>query len=60
MLRITIAGQNIVEQEDYSLRAEKTTDDEIGYLVKALNTMLDTVEQRNAQLEESNQRFGYR
>lgn len=48
-----VAGQ-VVERKDFSLRATKTTDDEIGTLVEAFNAMLAEVERRAGALEESN------
>jgi light-regulated signal transduction histidine kinase (bacteriophytochrome) len=44
----------VVEKRDFSLRAKKTTQDEIGYLADAFNGMLDEIEQRASELEESN------
>jgi methyl-accepting chemotaxis protein len=40
-----VAGQ-IVDRRDYSLRAPKTSDDEIGVVVLAFNAMLDEIEAR--------------
>jgi PAS domain S-box-containing protein len=48
----TVARQ-IVERRDYSARAGKTTDDEIGVVVDAFNNMLDEVQQRARALENS-------
>jgi signal transduction histidine kinase len=47
-------AQAIVEKRDFSLRAQKTTDDEIGYLADAFNGMLAEIEQRTSALEHSN------
>jgi signal transduction histidine kinase len=47
-------AQAIVEKRDFSLRAQKTTADEIGYLADAFNGMLAEIEQRNSELERSN------
>lgn len=54
MLAVTHQAQQVVEQHNYSLRAEKTTQDEIGYLVDAFNDMLSQIEQRTAELQQSN------
>jgi PAS domain S-box-containing protein len=54
ILRITAIAREITERRDYSLRAEKTTDDEIGYLVDAFNDLLSEVGHRSAALESSN------
>jgi len=47
-------ARQVSEQQDYSLRAAKSTDDEIGYLVDAFNELLAQVGERRAQLEASN------
>ncbi|HEY3699419.1 MAG TPA: ATP-binding protein [Spongiibacteraceae bacterium] len=57
ILRITDLARQISERRDYSLRAEKTTDDEIGYLVDAFNELLAQVGQRSAELESTNQQL---
>jgi PAS domain S-box-containing protein len=51
---MTSVAQGIVGRRDYSLRATKTTSDEIGLVVDAFNNMLDEVESRARSLEESN------
>jgi PAS domain S-box-containing protein len=45
---------DVVANRDYSRRAEQTTDDEIGVVVHAFNKMLDEVQGRTRELEESN------
>jgi len=47
-------ARQIVERRDYSLRARKSSSDEIGLLVDAFNSMLDEVQWRAQALEESN------
>jgi signal transduction histidine kinase/ActR/RegA family two-component response regulator len=44
----------IVTRRDYSLRVEKTSDDEIGVVVDAFNRMLEEVDSRSRALEDSN------
>ncbi len=40
---------------DYSLRATRTTEDELGVLVDAFNRMLDRIQQREAELSSANE-----
>jgi len=53
---MTGVARQIVSRRDYSLRASKTTDDEIGIAVLAFNGMLDEVEAREAALLEADRR----
>jgi PAS domain S-box-containing protein len=46
-------ARQIVEQRDYSFRAEKMTDDEIGVVIDAFNKMLDEVQAHSRALETS-------
>ena len=54
ILAMRDVARQVVETRDFSLRAKKTTDDEIGYLADAFNRMLGEIEHRNAELEQSN------
>ncbi len=54
ILAVTQVAHQVMERRDFSLRVEKTTDDEIGYLVDAFNDMLAEVGTRAAALETSN------
>jgi PAS domain S-box-containing protein len=47
------AAQAIVEKRDYSFRAEKMTDDEVGVVIDAFNKMLDEVQSHARALETS-------
>jgi PAS domain S-box-containing protein len=47
------AARQIVEKRDYSFRAVKTTDDEVGVVIDAFNDMLNEVEVRSRALETS-------
>jgi PAS domain S-box-containing protein len=51
---MAVLARKIVARRDYSLRVEKTSDDEIGVVVNAFNNMLEEVETRSRALEESN------
>lgn len=54
ILRITDLARQVTEQRDYSLRADKSTDDEIGYLADSFNDLLSEVGSRSTALESSN------
>ncbi len=47
-------AREIVSRRDYSLRAKKVSDDEIGVVVDAFNNMLEEVQSRSQALEQSN------
>ncbi|HKO87786.1 MAG TPA: ATP-binding protein [Burkholderiales bacterium] len=55
ILSVTAVARSVMEKRDFSLRAKKTTDDEIGYLVEAFNDMLAELGRRAETLESSNQ-----
>lgn len=55
ILDITGVARHVVERRDFSLRAKKTTDDEIGYLVDAFNDMLTEIARQTEALKASNQ-----
>jgi signal transduction histidine kinase/CheY-like chemotaxis protein len=46
-------ARQVVEQRNYALRAVKTTDDEVGLLVNAFNTMLSEIEKGNQAQEKA-------
>jgi signal transduction histidine kinase/DNA-binding NarL/FixJ family response regulator len=43
-------AQTITDDRNYQVRANKTTDDELGRLVDCFNAMLEQIEQRDVQL----------
>jgi signal transduction histidine kinase len=51
---MAVIANAIVERRDYSLRAKKTSQDEIGVVVDAFNNMLEEVDARARALEQSN------
>ena len=53
IIEIAAHARRVVEHKDYSVRATRTTDDEIGTLVLAFNDMLSEIERRTADLEKS-------
>jgi signal transduction histidine kinase/ActR/RegA family two-component response regulator len=57
VLAVTDTARKIIEQRDFTLRARRTTDDEVGVLVDAFNAMLTEVGQRTEALEAANRRL---
>jgi signal transduction histidine kinase len=53
---LAIAGiaRDVVQQKDYSRRAQKMSGDEVGVLVDSFNDMLAEIERRTGELEVSN------
>lgn len=54
---LTRTASNISSQKNYTLRAEKESEDEIGILTDEFNNMLTQLEARNNELIESQYRF---
>lgn len=54
VLAVTAVARKVIESRDFSLRARRTTHDEIGVFVDAFNAMLGEVDRRAEALEESN------
>ena len=50
--KIHDAADEIIVKNDYSIRAPKTTSDEIGRMASSFNRMLETIESKNKDLEE--------
>jgi len=55
ILDVTGVARRVVDNRDFTLRAKKTTQDEIGYLVDAFNDMLAEIGRQTQALETSNQ-----
>ena len=53
ILAIGAVAQDVIRQQDYSRRAEKISDDEVGVLVESFNDMLSEIERRTGALEDS-------
>lgn len=54
ILKITSIARRVTESRDYSLRTEKLSNDEVGYLADAFNDLLAEVESRSSALEQAN------
>ncbi len=57
IVEVSDVARRVMEQRDFSLRATRTTEDEIGYLVDAFNAMLAEIGLRAETLESSNRRL---
>jgi two-component system, sensor histidine kinase len=55
ILEVADAARAVVERRDYGVRAARTTEDEIGVLADAFNSMLREVEARSQALLASNE-----
>ncbi len=53
VLDLSETARAVSEQRDYSLRAEKRGNDELGQLVDAFNQMLGQIQQRDSALQEA-------
>ncbi len=53
ILSIGTVAREVVEQGDYSRRASKTSEDEVGALADSFNDMLSEIERRTRALEDS-------
>jgi len=56
ILDIDAAARRVVGERDFSHRAKKTTEDEIGVLADAFNRVLDEVQGREAELRAADRR----
>ena len=54
VLAIGTIARDVVQRRDYSRRAHKLSNDEVGELVDAFNDMLSEIERRTVALEASN------
>ena len=57
IIRLAKVANEVTSRKDYSLRAPKMTDDEIGDLVSAFNQMLAEIQARDEALRESEERY---
>ncbi len=56
ILEVAHTARQVISQQDYSLRARKITDDEIGQLVDSFNAMLAEAGRRAEALREADRR----
>ncbi len=57
VLQLAETAASIANDKDYSLRAEKVSEDEIGGLTEAFNFMLTEIQAQDKALKESRERF---
>jgi PAS domain S-box-containing protein len=57
ILKLAATAAMIAKNKDYSVRAEKFGEDEIGRLTEAFNMMLAQIQTQDAELKESRERF---
>ena len=55
IIEVSSLAREVVEKRDYTVRANRTTRDEIGTLVDAFNEMLSEIQRRTTALESSNE-----
>ena len=53
IIAISTIAREVIEQKDYSRRAERLSDDEVGELVVSFNGMMAEIQRRTAELEQS-------
>jgi light-regulated signal transduction histidine kinase (bacteriophytochrome) len=58
LLSLVRTARSVSERKDYSVRAVKGSDDELGLLVDAINEMLEQIQHRDAALTGSLERLG--
>lgn len=54
ILNLADTAHKVTEQQDYAIRASKTTEDETGFLADAMNQMLTQIQERDASLRKTN------
>ncbi|MBN1764553.1 MAG: PAS domain S-box protein [Sedimentisphaerales bacterium] len=57
ILSLARTAGKVTDEKDYSVRAVKQSQDEVGYLIDAFNEMLSQIQQRDNNLQESEERF---
>ena len=54
ILNLVELARRVAQDRDYSARAEKTTQDELGRLIEGFNHMLTQIQERDAELHRAN------
>src|SRR6266550_5816394 len=57
ILSLAHTAKIVSEQKNYSVRAEKRTDDEIGFLIDRFNGMLSQIEEHEKEIQEVNEQL---
>src|SRR3989440_330385 len=57
ILSLAHTAKIVSEQKNYSVRAEKRTDDEIGFLIDRFNEMLGQIEEHEKEIQEVNEQL---
>ncbi len=60
ILKLAGTAKDVSENKDYSTRAIKHTNDEVGQLIDAFNEMLEEIKQRDTELREINEKLEVR
>jgi two-component sensor histidine kinase len=60
ILRLTDTMREVSEEKNYSARAEKQSDDEIGVLIDGFNAMLTQIQDRDAALQQARDELALR
>jgi signal transduction histidine kinase/ActR/RegA family two-component response regulator len=55
VVRLARTAQQVSSRGDYSVRVERTTDDELGVLIDAFNRMLERIQLRERELSKANE-----
>jgi len=55
IIQVSSLAREVVERRDYSVRAQRTTNDEIGALADAFNEMLAEIQRRTSALESKSE-----
>ena len=60
ILQLVKTAKSIALDRDYSVRAQKQSEDELGLLIDSFNQMLTQIQERDVQLQEAQNRLEHR